>query len=428
MILEVKRGDDMGPSNSDIYAYQLLHFLVTKHRYQIVTIKQQRQDIWLMNAAAPQYPVIRLSAHSNADTLSNTDYLRNAHRAILDIIHRESKLFIINTNIDSSPIDNDFLTQVKILPNVLSDTSLVEIFPGIDQVVHEVEDNQKEYAKLTRSLEEMQMRQIKKQRRTSDVIKHMPRVTGITAIICIIYWLLTNMASIYLESDLLAGILCGGYYKMNIVALHEYWRLLTSGFMHVDILHLLMNLMALLNVGMVCEKIFKRWQYIVILLASIVVGNMFVFLTEGNLFACGISGGIFGLLGAFIASLFENGSIRHPMIKATVIRLLTLNILISLLPNISLFAHLGGFLCGVFLGIIFVPSKRWIALKKHVTICFTILVAFMAGYATRIHVVDPQDKALDISLLQSVRGLGIDWYADHMQNGYAKYYSEEDLK
>lgn len=415
----------MEPTNSEIYAYQLLHFFVTKHHYQIVTIKQQRKDIWLMNPANEQYPVLRLSAYSNADTLSNTEYLRNAHRAILDIIHRESKLYIMNTNEESTPIDNDFMNQVVLHPGECQDERLKEHFPGVDKIIHEVEDNQKEYAKITRSLEEMQIEMLKKQRKAQGFFKQIPKMTGILVAICSIIWLVAQMMAFYLENDVIAAILCGAYYKMNVVSMHEYWRLFTSGFLHMDVFHLLMNMIALISVGRACEAVFKKHQYLIILFASILVGNLFVYLAQGNLLGLGISGGIFGLLGAFIATLYENGSIKHPMVRASVFRLIFMNLLISLLPGISMYAHLGGLICGAFLGVIFVPSKRWEKLKVHVKISFAILVALLCGLTLRINIVDPLYKDVDTTLYHTVRALGMDSYADYMLTQYRGFYPEE---
>lgn len=416
---------NMQPTNSEIYAYQLLHFFVTKHQYQIVTIKQQRKDIWLMNAANQQYPVIRLSAYSNMDTLANTDYLRNAHRAILDIIHRESKLYIINTSEESTPVDNDFMKQVLLHPGVLGDEQLKEFFPGVESVVHKVEDNQKEYAKITRSLEEMQIQMLKKQRKAQGFFKQIPKLTGILVGICVAVWVIAQMMAFYLENDILAAILCGAYYKMNIVSMHEYWRFFTSGFLHMDVFHLLMNMIALISVGRACEAVFKRYQYLTILCVSIIVGNFFVYIVQGNLLGLGISGGIFGLLGAFIVTLYENGSIKHPMVKASVFRLILMNLMISLLPGISMAAHLGGFVSGAFLGLIFVPSKRWEKMKFHAKISFTILLGLLCGLAMRINIVDPLYKDVDTTLYHTVRALGLDWYADSMYEHYLEYYPEE---
>lgn len=417
----------LNPTNTDIYAYQILYHLVSKYQYQIVTIKQQQEDIWLMNPKQETYPIIRLSTHSNGETLQNMDYLKQAHQAISDIIQRQGKLLIINTSEDSSPIENDVLTQYVVHPGAEVNEALSTAFAGIETAAHDVEDNQKEYIRITRNLEEIQMRMLKQQQKLGSFVKRIPKITGIVAGICILLWLLVNMAGIYLENGTTAAILCGAYYKMNIVSMNEYWRFLTSGFLHVDIFHLLMNVIALVNLGMVCEKLFKKGQYIAILLSSIVVGNIFVFLLQGNTIGVGISGGIFGLLGAFIVALCLNGSIKHPMVKASVLRLLFINLLISMLPNISFYAHLGGFLCGVFMGFILLPNPQWAQLRKHMMISFTILLGFVTGYCLRINVVEPVDKALDRDLLTTVRSLGMDWYGDKMQDAYLQYHTKEDL-
>lgn len=415
----------MQPSKQEIYAYQLLYYLVTKHQYQIVTIKQQKEDIWLMNAQHSLYPVVRLSSSSNADTLTDTDYLRNAHRAILDLIHRESKLFILNTNEDSTPIENEILKQVCINPNRISDTTLGEVYPEIEMICSDVEDANKEYVRLTRALEEKQMQMVKSQRKAMHSIKKVPPITLVIGIICVLYCIVVNVVAFNLENANVAAILSGAYYKLNVVGLHEYWRFFTAGFMHFDVLHLAINMIAFVNLGTAMERVFKKWQYISILLASILVGNIFAFICEGNILALGISGGLFGLLGAYIVCLFENGSIRHPLVRANVMKMVMINIFVSLMPGISGFAHLGGFLCGAFMSVILLQSKRWEHLKIHVAASFAILLGILGWCTTQVSVVAPLHPEVDAQIISITRDIGFDWYADRLEAGYQSYYIKE---
>ena len=58
------------------------------------------------------------------------------------------------------------------------------------------------------------------------------------------------------------AIFLGAYYKPFIIA-GEFWRFLTAGFVHIDLWHILMNMLALRNLGMFMEKITGRWRYLV---------------------------------------------------------------------------------------------------------------------------------------------------------------------
>lgn len=416
----------MEPMKEDLYTFQLLHFFVSQYHYQIVTIRQQRQEKWLMNPAQPDYPIIFLTALDNEQLEAKMPNIRQIHHVISQMMQKESDLLILNTNHTAVLHKDEGYLNVPIHPGSCEDEHISEIFSGIHEAVYEVEEPQKEFIKLTHSLEQIQsegLRRLKQQ----GLIKKMPVLTTVIVAVCMIIWLLVAMLSSYLENDIIAALLGGAYYKMNIIALHEYWRMITAGFLHLDIIHLLCNMMALYSIGKVCERSYTKFQYLTILIGSIIIGNLFVFLTEGNSICLGISGGVFGLFGAVIVTLFADGSIKNPIIKASVMRLLVMNALISLLPGISLFAHLGGLVAGAFMGVIFTKEPRWAHLRIHVTISFAILVGLSFGMASKLDLIDPLDRQIDRSYYHTVKALGLDSYAQRVQNAYLHYYSKEEL-
>ena len=108
----------------DLYTMQLLHYLITQYDYTVVKVQQHNEDIWLMNARSQDYPVLRICNKENACTLSDTDYIRNVHRLILNLIHREGPVMILNVHPDSAPIENPLLTQIRITKDQVSNPSL----------------------------------------------------------------------------------------------------------------------------------------------------------------------------------------------------------------------------------------------------------------------------------------------------------------
>jgi len=409
----------------DLYAFQLLHFLVSNYQYQIVTVRQQRKEMWLVNRDHEVYPIIRIGAFEDSQIIDQTDYMMQIKMIML--VKNNMPVLVLNTNPHSTLLNEKSFTQIPIAPHHCTHTRLMETFVGIENVVHEVDDQRKEYIRLTHLLETEQRKRMREQRKELGFLKHIPKLTATVILLCIVITLLATMTAIYLESDVISALLWGAYYKMNVVALHEYWRLLTAGFLHIDILHLLANMIALYTIGSACENNFTKTQYLIILICSIFVGNVFVFLTEGNVLGLGISGGIFGLLGAFITTLYANDTIRHPMVQSSVFRLLLMNAVISLFPGISLFAHLGGFVSGVFLGIIFSKCEKWAKLRVHVTICLAILTGFSCGTMKSYQNVEPLQGKVDQTLLKTVRNLGFDHYAKRMQDAYLHYYTKEEL-
>lgn len=96
-------------------------------------------------------------------------------------------------------------------------------------------------------------------------------------------------------------------YKFNISAIStrkEYIRLLSSGFLHSDTMHLLFNMMTLYFFGPIVIASFGEISFLIIYLGSILLGNLFtlyLYKNRGWYSAIGASGGVSGILFAAIA-------------------------------------------------------------------------------------------------------------------------------
>ncbi|MBP3868129.1 MAG: rhomboid family intramembrane serine protease [Solobacterium sp.] len=126
----------------------------------------------------------------------------------------------------------------------------------------------------------------------------------------------------------------------------EYWRLLTAGFLHIQPLHLLMNMYALYSYGSL-ERAFGPALFGTILLLSIIGGNVLsAFLGSEDAITLGISGGLYGLLAAYMVLLYKLGMLQQPGVQSSLLRVLIVNLVINLFPNVSRQGHAGGFLTG----------------------------------------------------------------------------------
>lgn len=419
----------MNPMNEyETFLFQIMYELITTHGYLLVSIKHKEQEIWLMNANNEHFPVIRLSASMEEDLVGNLSELRKIHRIILDMIQREGKLLILNTNPHSESMENAYLMQEIITKDGCENALFNETFPNLVNAALQKEPS-KEMVNLAKTMEEAQLKTMHKQRKNLAIWDSYitPKLTILLCAVCVIYYLIANALSIYVEDPTIGAILSGAYYKLNVVGMHEYWRLFTAGFLHVDMFHLMFNLIALWTIGQQCENCFTKRQYLTVLIGAILMGNLFVFLAEGNQIALGISGGVFGLFGAYVVALYRSGKMRIPHIRSAIYRILGLNLMISLLPGISFLAHFGGFIWGCFLGILFVKEERWAQLKKSVLLSLALLVGVLCGMAVRVDVVEPLDRQLDLALIKTAQGLGWERYANWMSSAYLRFYTEEEL-
>jgi len=139
----------------------------------------------------------------------------------------------------------------------------------------------------------------------------------------------------------------------------EWWRLVTPIFLHIGILHLLMNTLALFYLGMAVEKMFGRLRFIFIYMISGITGSLASFLFTSNLSA-GASGAIFGCFGALLYFGVLYPKIFFRTIGTNIIAVILLNLVLGFtIPGIDNAGHIGG-LVGGFLaaGIVSLPNSH----------------------------------------------------------------------
>jgi membrane associated rhomboid family serine protease len=138
------------------------------------------------------------------------------------------------------------------------------------------------------------------------------------------------------------------------VASGEWWRLLTSAFLHANLLHLLLNMYALYLFGPVAERALGTARFVLTYVTMAIAGSVFVYLfAHPQVPTVGASGAIFGLFGLVLVLMIKVGQDVR-----TLFVLLIINGIFSLQPGISWQAHLGGFLAGLALGLVFAYAPR----------------------------------------------------------------------
>ena len=158
------------------------------------------------------------------------------------------------------------------------------------------------------------------------------------------------------ERDLQFRVAMGGQY-LSKIELGEWWRLLSSVFLHATALHVVINAVAILALARILEPwigSFRFWLWFLIGGAcGSVASQMF-----GVLQSDGASGGAYGLLGAAaIISLKYRHKVRRkdrailgPLLWA----LLVLNLVVSaLIPVVDMVGHVGGLVVGLGLGLVY---------------------------------------------------------------------------
>ena len=128
------------------------------------------------------------------------------------------------------------------------------------------------------------------------------------------------------------------------VADGEWWRLITSGFIHASIIHLLFNMLMLWWFGSALETLLGRGRYLGLYFVSLLGGAAGALLaTQANQLTVGASGAVFGILGAGV--VLERRQIM--VFGGGALSVVVLNLALTfLIPGISLGGHLGGLAAG----------------------------------------------------------------------------------
>jgi membrane associated rhomboid family serine protease len=166
----------------------------------------------------------------------------------------------------------------------------------------------------------------------------------------------------------------------------EWYRILTSGFVHFGIVHLLMNMFSLYQLGGILERKLGSVRFTLLYFAGLLGGSAGVVLIQPNGGpTAGASGAIFGLLAAMAISLWQQGV---SLLNSSIGQVLVLNLFITFAGRsfISVGGHLGGAIAGALCGLVML-GKPWRPSPTWATYITPIGVGLAATTATVIAVV-----------------------------------------
>jgi rhomboid protease GluP len=135
----------------------------------------------------------------------------------------------------------------------------------------------------------------------------------------------------------------------------QFWRTLTSTYVHIGFMHIAVNMWSLWQVGRLAERIFGGWAYALLYTATGIAASLTSLLWNPMRISAGASGALFGIVGALIAALWLG---HLPFPKPAVQRMLK-NLVVVVVVNL-LFgasagfvdnsAHIGGLVAGFVIG------------------------------------------------------------------------------
>lgn len=337
--------DELELDNKNKLIMKLLHYFVTEENYNPIILQGVENEIWLENLES-DYKIVRIvSNHIHNEEQMNYDrYKREQISRKIKLKTFSFTLPMLNIYIDlgdNVELDNDKNTSSVYIQDTKDFDKYDEVtkhLPDLKKNLKFKEDGIELFAKITGDLAK---KNIKDTKENEDVFKiRVPYITYILIFINIalyIYMIISN------KYDYYADLLCnyGPYIRDG-----EYYRLITSMFVHGDILHLGFNMYALYIIGKQVESYLGKYKFIIIYFFSGIMGNLVSMICNPNA-SIGASGAIFGLMGTLLFFGYHYRVYLGNVLLNQIVPIIIYNLLLGfMIPGIDNFAHIGGLASG----------------------------------------------------------------------------------
>lgn len=161
------------------------------------------------------------------------------------------------------------------------------------------------------------------------------------------------------------------------VANGQWWRLLTSGFLHESIIHIGLNMLVLYFLGRLVEPMMGSLKFGVVYFVSLFAGSFGALLLTPHTFTVGASGAIFGIAGAAVVELRAR---RISVMESGIGMLIVFNLLFSFTASgISIGGHIGGLIGGALAALALQTAEQRRTEALGYVACVLIAAASIAG-------------------------------------------------
>ena len=339
-------------NNIDENVMKLLHYFITVRGYNPIVLHGAENEIWLENMDS-DYKIVRIvSNYIHNDEQFKFDIYRT--RQIVKKIKKQTFSFNVNTlslfinlgdnvNISNfSDVKNIDVVDVKSIDDLKKNDFVMKSFPDIMEVTDYKEQGMDLFLKLTSDIN-------KKNEADNNIASDIFRMKKpyITLGIILINFIMFMLMYIFGKgsTDAYTLVKFGALYK-PLVLKGEVFRLLTTAFLHIGVIHLLVNSYSLYVIGSQLESFLGKFKYLFVYIISAICGSLMSIVFSSNVSA-GASGAIFGLLGSLLYFGYNYRVFLGNVLKSQIIPLIILNLGLGfMISGIDNAAHIGGLIGG----------------------------------------------------------------------------------
>jgi rhomboid protease GluP len=339
-------------TNIDENVMKLLHYFITVKGYNPIVLHGAENEIWLENMDS-DYRIVRIVSnyiHNDEqfkfDVFRTKQIVKKIKKQTFSINMNTLSFFINlgdNVNIDKFNNSNNIVVSVKDMDDLKKSDVVMKSFPDITNETDFKETGIELFMKLTGDINK---KNEKDNSIASDIFKRkVPYVTLGIILINFVMFLLTYLFGKGSE-DAYTLVQFGALYKPLVLG-GDYYRLITTAFLHIGVIHLLVNCYSLYVIGSQLESFLGKFKFLFVYLVSALSGSLMSIIFNTHVSA-GASGAIFGLLGSMLYFGYNYRVFLGNVMKSQIIPLIILNLGLGfMMSGIDNAAHIGGLVGGL---------------------------------------------------------------------------------
>lgn len=338
-------------TKSDEIVMKLLHYFITEKGYNPIVLHGAKDEIWLENLNS-DYKIVRIVSnyiHNNEqfdfDLFKTKKIVKKIQKTTFSLNMNALSIFINlgeNVNIKETYRNID-IVNLKEFDDIKQYKTVMEVFPDIIKKSKIKEKGMELFFKLT---SEINKKNEQEGIKAEEIFKpKKPIITVSLIIINVIVFILMYILGKG-SQDAFTLIKFGAFQK-DLILGGEYYRLITSAFLHIGIFHLLFNCYALYVIGRQLESFLGKIKFLIIYLVSVLCGSLMSMIFPISISA-GASGAIFGLLGSLLYFGYNYRVYLGTVLKSQIIPLILINLIFGfMVSGINNAAHIGGLIGGI---------------------------------------------------------------------------------
>ncbi|MBR4830354.1 MAG: rhomboid family intramembrane serine protease [Bacilli bacterium] len=377
--------------NQDILSMKLMHYFICNKNYKPIIVNGVENEIWLENDNE-NYRIIRIVLNKiinkeqyELDLLKIDNILSQIKKKTLSISIKVFTFYLNmdeDVNIEEIESDDKYkYIRVYKEKDIYDNEDIKKYYSDIENNMTYEEKDTELFVKLVSDISDNNLKESEKsakmfKNKNNNLLTFI--LIGINVIAFILMCIFSRQLILYISPTERVLKLFGAY-KYDWVKSGDFFRLISSAFVHINMIHLLCNMYSLFVVGPTVDYFYGKFKFVLIYLYSAIVASLFVMIFEGaNVIAAGASGAIFGLLGALLYFGYAyRGYIGNKMI-GSVISVIIINLFIGFTyTRISNIAHIGGLIGGLAISYMLGAG---VENKKSSRISGAIILALLTGF------------------------------------------------